>query len=276
MSHFAASAIGLGIVSKFLTSIDDLFWLGYFLSKKNRLKTSIFYILGVTCMQAIGFTLGFLGFLYMGDEKKGEFVIQLVSGTILIIYATYLWTEEQWDCITRCRKIVCGKNDGFVQFDDDEPIEEELEVTEIDLKAGGTETVVEKSITSPSEHAENTELTAHAPQRSDVSAIPLGDDVENENDDLKVEEADDISHMYFVAFFGSLDDCIAFTVLVLKMRDVRVYLMIGGFIATLLIVAVASAFTLSSKVRDCLERFPDYMIFYALAVWMIGDAFIDL
>jgi len=273
------SYIAFGLATKTALSVDDIIWLGYFLVKKPdlQLKISLIYIACVSTMQIIGVSLGYIFFNLAEDsEEEFEFIVSMVCATFLFCYGLLLLEKDtEWfsSIYNSCRNtdVISFHGSPKMKYTKQTNSDEDEQQSS---DAGITSSATNESIPPVTKKSyglstnSDKEGSTYGSLKEETEELEVLDEEEQIVEDVK------LSSMYIVAFAGALDECIAFTIIALKTGH-AFWLLLGGIMATFLMIAITRTLTMSDKIRGCIESFPDYLLFFILAAYLYIDGIVE-
>jgi len=300
--------VAIGMVTKFLLSLDDLVWLGFFFAnaKKNKGTVAVLYIAGVSAMQFAGAALGYCAHTFLeGNEDAVEFWIQIVAGIILGVYAIKVWTEDEWDCMPRWKHNMgllcnyCGYNyDQEIKHEILEEKFSDVEQTpkttsheftcsksEYNWQEGGGSNVNQPVDLGGAQDLQSGKTGVQSPRSKDLSHVSAYGSVLSHSK-TKSKSQSNLSQMvedlqskkkheiFLVAVLASIDESVAFIIVAFSMGHF-IWVFIGGVCAAFCIMTLTYFMTMNEKYTDILQEFPDWIIFATLALYMWIDGFIS-
>jgi len=303
--------VAVGMVTKFLLSLDDLVWLGFFFANatKNKGTVAVLYIAGVSAMQFAGAALGYCAHTFLeGNEDTVEFWIQIVAGFILALYAIKVWTDDEWDCMPRWKHNV-GLLCNYCGYKYDQEIEHEIleeKLSDVErtpktmsgqkysanvIEVSPSRTHTKSNVNEPADlggAAQDLQSGKNGVQSNrskDLSHVSAYGSVLSHSK-TKSKSKSDLSQMledleskkkheiFIVAVLASIDESVAFIIVAFSMGHF-IWVFIGGVCAAFCIMTLTYFMTMNEKYTDILQGFPDWIIFATLALYMWVDGFIS-
>lgn len=257
-----ASAFGI----KLSSSIDDVVWLAPFLTANSsatvRFQNSLIYTSVCLCQTMVAMIIAYSGRQAVEaitggakDAWSTERILTVGAGCLLALYSvklTYEWYQE------------CNEEEDPNEAQNENP-------------DGGSYAKV--ATTEGNGAADgDVELASGKPpsQRENVPGVEI-DSPDKAQADIDKADKDRQQTLFVIAFIGSVDDLTLFVpMLVGKGFDI-VQLMLGAFIATVLILSFCICIGMCKPIADCLSKIPlaAIVIVFATVLLVRGFVFYD-
>jgi len=235
-----ASAFGI----KLSSSIDDVVWLAPFLTANSsvavRMQNSMIYTSVCLCQTMVAMIIAYSGRQAVDaitggakDAWSTERILTVGAGCLLALYSiklSYEWYQE-------CGEEAEGGNEGAQDPD------------------GGSYAKV--ATTEGNGAAGDVEMASGKPpsQREAVPGMEI-DSPDKAQADIDKADKDRQQTLFVIAFIGSVDDLTLFVPMLVGKGFDFVQLMLGAFIATVLILSFCICIGMCKPIADCLSKIP--------------------
>jgi hypothetical protein len=257
-----ASAFGI----KLSSSIDDVVWLAPFLTANSsvsvRFQNSIIYTSVCLCQTMVAMIIAYSGRKAVkaiaGDSKdvwSTEKILTVSAGCLLTLYSiklTHEWcTEEPEE----------GENEGAIAD------QEGGSYGKVPTSEGAADGDIEMAGGKPGS-ARSKDIAAGM-----VPGVEI-DSPDKAQEEIEKKDKERQQTLFVIAFIGSVDDLTLFVpMLVGKGFDI-VQLMLGAFLATVVILTFCICIGLCKPIADCLSKIPLAAIVIVFATVLLLKGFV--
>jgi len=257
-----ASAFGI----KLSSSIDDVVWLAPFLTANSsvavRMQNSMIYTSVCLCQTMVAMIIAYSGRQAVDaitggakDAWSTERILTVGAGCLLALYSiklSYEWYQE-------CGEEAEGGNEGAQ--DPDGGSYAKVATTEGQAQEGekqsdrGAKWCCTNS--GGNGAAGDVEMASGKPpsQREAVPGMEI-DSPDKAQADIDKADKDRQQTLFVIAFIGSVDDLTLFVPMLVGKGFDFVQLMLGAFIATVLILSFCICIGMCKPIADCLSKIP--------------------
>lgn len=248
------AGVGAAISMKLTSSIDDVVWLAPFLthneSSAAKATNTAIYIAVCLTQTVVAMVIAYSGDSLVSmltrnseDAWSSEKILTVSAGGLLALYSVKL---------------------GYDYFMEDGEGENDTEEVKYNKVA------VEEA--APHEDAEAQKVPLSQRGHTNDSAVDSTEESDAENQQ-KLHDSSRTQTLFVIAFLGSVDDLTLFVPMLVGKGFDMIQLVVGGFIAASIIVALCVFVGLCKPIADCLSAVPLAAIVITFAVMLLVKGF---